>query len=162
MVLPAARSIFPAEARITVPPGLATVTPSYCCTTPATLIEPPDCTDRLPPEASPVVVRVTRPDGSSMGVATLMLDPVTAKDPPRVVAAASAAGCVGASSDTAPVADNARFTFAPVVTSDAVSVRLPAVLNPALVELGVVDPAVLGLAVPELAAGAALSEFLAL
>src|ERR1700734_2754318 len=151
MALPPARSIFPADASITEPPGLATLTPSYCCTTPATLIEPPVCSTRLPPEASPVVVRATRPDGNSMGVATVMLDPVMSKDPPRLEAAASAAGRVGASSDTVPAADNERVTSESVVIWDAVTDKLPAVLKPAVIE-----GAVFELALFATGAGAAL------
>ena len=81
-----------------------------------------------------MVVKFTRPEGSTICVATSMLDPLTANVPPRSAAVVTAAGCTGASSATAPVADKARSRFDPAVMRDALTVRSPTVLIPPLAD----------------------------
>ena len=128
--LPPASAILPVALKVTVPPGLATLTPSYCCTTPATLIAAPEPSDRLPAPLPPVAINATLPEGSRICVSTSMLDPLTLSDPPSAVVAKSVVeGVAGASKDTAPAADKFRSTPAPVVMRDAVMPRSPLALS---------------------------------
>ena len=125
MLLPPASVMLPAEASDTDPPGLATDTPSYCCTTPATSIEPPEASDRFPP----VDVKSTRPEGNAISSRHVDARAGDASRSRREPPPSARGRFDGASSETAPAAESVTSTSAPVVTCEALTDRAPPVLS---------------------------------